>query len=66
MLLPYISSPKIKVPVCGLYIKRRLVGYLKNIYDFPFDIDNHQDFFNLPFHAFACFAIFLVHHLSFM
>jgi len=42
------------------------IGYLKNIYDFPFDIDNHQDFFNLPFHAFACFSIFLVHHLSFM
>lgn len=25
MLLPYISSPKIKVPVCGLYINRRFV-----------------------------------------
>lgn len=59
------TLPNIRGSLSNTYHKTP-IGYLKNIYDFPFDVDNHQDFFNLPFCAFACFTVFLVHLLSFM
>ena len=35
------------------------IGDLENVYDFSFDVDNHQDFFNLSFCTFSHFVNFL-------
>lgn len=41
------------------------VGDLENVYDFPFDMDNHEGFFNRPLCAVCRSVVLLVHLHSF-